>query len=73
MTKKNQENPRMSAPLQGPGLKEGYEIKSLRHKVTVTPSYEAKSETKKQTSDTIFRILVNFPPHANGGRFLRNL
>ena len=37
----------MSAPLQGPGLKEGYEIKKLRHKVTVTPSYDAKSETEK--------------------------
>ena len=37
----------MLAPLHGPGLKEEYEIKKLRHKVTMTPSYDAKSETEK--------------------------
>ena len=37
----------MLAPLHGPGLKEEYEIKKLRHKVNMTPSYDAKSETEK--------------------------
>ena len=37
----------MAAPHHGPGLKEGYEIKRHKHKVTVTPSFDMKPETKK--------------------------
>ena len=37
----------MTAPLHGPGLKEGYEIKRHKHKVTVTPSCDVKSKTEK--------------------------
>ena len=37
----------MAAPQHGPGLKEGYEIKKLRQKMTMTPSYDAKYETEK--------------------------